>query len=138
MKESPHIPDSRCLALEVILPALVVVVMLMVMETQRGRRVGRVGLVVVVRVRAGGEAAGAGWCATVVRDGTGPGAGARSLEEGTLGLAKTRTSQGGAEVTVLAAQHGRGRGVRARGVAFARPLGVRDGCRRGNSSAGRG
>lgn len=34
MKESSHIPDSRCLVLEVILPALVV---RMVVETESGR-----------------------------------------------------------------------------------------------------
>lgn len=50
MKESSHIPDSRCLVLEVILPALVV--MMVVVETERGRRVRREGLV-VVGVRAG-------------------------------------------------------------------------------------
>lgn len=104
--------------MEVILPALVVVVMVVV-ETERGRSVRRVGLlvVVVVGVCAGGEAAGAGW------DRTGPGACAGGLEERTPLLA-ARTRQGGAEVTLLAAQSGRrGRGWR---VALARPLRVRD------------
>lgn len=98
----------------------------------------RVGL--VVGVRAGGEAAGAGWRATVVRDGTRPGACAGTLQERTLLLA-ARTNQGGAEGTLLAAQHGRGgrgRGVRAREVAFGQPLGVRDGCWGGKGRGGRG
>lgn len=101
------------------LPALVVV--MVVVETERGRPVRRVGLlvvVVVVGVRAGGEAAGAG------RDRTGPGACAGGLEERTPLLA-ARTCQGGAQVTLLAAQ--RGRRGRGRRVALARPLRVRDG-----------
>lgn len=103
--------------MEVILPALVVV--MMVVETERGCPVKRVGLlvVVVVGVRAGGEAAGAG------RDRT-----AGGLEERTPLLA-ARTCQGGAEVTLLAAQ--RGRRGRGRQVALARPLRVRDGGGRG-------
>lgn len=101
--------------MEVILPALVVV--MMVVETERGCPVKRVGLLVVVGVRAGGEAAGAG------RDRT-----AGGLEERTPLLA-ARTCQGGAEVTLLAAQ--RGRRGRGRQVALARPLRVRDGGGRG-------
>lgn len=60
MEESSHIPDSRCMILEVILPALVV---MMGVEAERGGRVSRVGLVLLlllVGVGAGGEAAGAG------------------------------------------------------------------------------
>lgn len=108
--------------MEVILPALVVV--MVVVETERGRPVRSVGLlvVVVVGVRASGEAAGAD------RDRTGPGACAGGLEERTPLLA-ARTRQGGAEVTLLAAQ--RGRRGRGRRVALAWPLRVRDGGGRG-------
>lgn len=106
---------------------------MVVLETERGRRVRRMAL--VVSVRAGGEAAGGGRSATVVRDASRPGASARAL------LLATRTSQGGAEVTVLAAQPrriGGGRGEGRRDVAFGQPLGVRDGCWGGNGSGGRG
>lgn len=106
---------------------------MVVLETERGRRVGWMAL--VVSIRAGGEAAGGGRSATVVWDASRPGASAWAL------LLATRTSQGGAEVTVLAAQsrrRGGGRGEGRRDLAFGQPLGVCDGCWGGNGSGGRG
>lgn len=106
---------------------------MVVLKTERGHRVRRMAL--VVSIRAGGEAAGGGRSATVVWDASRPGASAWAL------LLATRTSQGGAEVTVLAAQswrRGGGRGEGRRDVAFGQPLGVCDGCWGGNGSGGRG
>lgn len=101
---------------------------MVVLETERGRRVRRMAL--VVSVRAGGEAAGGSRSATVVWDASRPGASAWAL------LLATRTSQGGVEVTVLAAQSRRRGG--GRDVALGQPLGVCDGCWGGNDSGGRG
>lgn len=130
MAQKSHRPDSRRLVLKVVLPALMVVV---VLETERARRVGRVAL--VVSVGAGGEAAGAGGGATVLGDTSGPGAGAWAL------LLAARTRRGGAQGTVLAAQsrgRGRGRGQGRREVTRGQPLGVRDGRRGGNGGGGGG
>lgn len=124
------------MTLEVFLPALVMVVM----KTERGGWVRRMGM--WVRVRAGREAAGAG------RGGPRVGNRARSswagawiLKERAL-LLSTGAAEGRVEVTVLAAKwgglerrRGGGGGRRGKGggkVAFGQPLGVCD------SEGGRG
>lgn len=130
-----HIPDSRSLVLEVLLPALVVVLM----ETEKGGLVRRMWM--GVSVRAGREAARAGWSGPRVGDGAGPWAWARTLEERALRLS-AGAAQGGVEVTVLAAERrglerraGRGRGEGGGKVVFGQPLGIDDG-RGGRGSGG--
>lgn len=128
-----------CLTLEVLLPALVV----MMMKTERGGRVRSMG--VWVRVCASREAARAGWRGPRVGYRTGPGPCAWITKERALRLS-AGAAQGGVEVTVLAAEgHGlerRGRWGRGKGggkVAFGQPLGVCDGGGgRGGDGRGRG
>lgn len=123
------LPDSSCLVLEVLLPSL----LMMVMETERGWRVRSMKL--VVRVCAGREAAWAGRSGPRVRNGAWPWSRAWFLEDLAL-LMSTWATQGGVEVTVLAAMlqglnRRRGGGWREGGekVAFGQPLGVCNGCR---------
>lgn len=120
-----------------LLPALVMVVM----ETERGGWVRRMGM--GVSVCAGRETARAGRSGPRVGNGAGPWAWAWILEERAL-LLSTGAARGGVEVTVLAAE---GRGLERRGgrgrregggkVAFGQPLGVYDGGG-GRGGGGRG
>lgn len=131
---SSHIPDSRSLVLEVLLPALVMVLM----ETEKGGLVRGMG----VSVCAGREAARAGGGGPRVGDGAGPRACGWTLEERALWLSAW-AAQGGVEVTVLAAERrglerraGRGWGEGGGKVVFGQPLGIYGG-EGGGGSGGR-
>lgn len=122
------VPDSSCVcvALKVLLPALVMVVM----ETESGGRVRRMRM--GVGVRAGREAARAGRSGARVGDRARPRARAWILKERAV-LLSAGTAEGGVEVTVLAAKRrglerggGGGRGERGGKVPLGQPLGVCD------------